>query len=839
MAMSSPVFSKPRSRIIAPAFGLTGKVQMVGVGLMLTLVLCALFAPVLAPYDPRAEVCAAFAPPNAAHWLGCDDFGQDLFSQLVFGARTSLFVGLTVALLAVGVATFLAVLSGLSAGEEKGSWIDRLLMRLVDVALALPFLPLVIVLGVYFGASIGTQIVVIALVMWAQPLREMRAQILSIKAATFVEASRTMGASGRFVSLRHILPELTPLIVPQFVRVAHQAILVEAALGFLGLGDPLSTSWGTMLFHANGRAAFLTGAWVYWILPPGLAIATVILALAFIGYGFDGALSARGPLKAAKRRGGGHRTPSHGENGALLAIDGLEIVYPMEGGDLVAIKDASLSIRRGELVGLVGASGSGKSTLALAIPGLLRASVDIRSGSILFDGAELLALPGSRMRDIRRAKIALIPQNAMNALNPVLTIGEQVMERLSAKVLSRAARLSLAKEWMEKVGLSPAHLSCYPHVLSGGMRQRAVIAIALCSEPELLIADEPTSGLDMLVQQDLMALLLGLRDDMGLTMLLISHNVRLVARHCDRVVMMEHGEMAEVGAGLAHLPYKALVEAMPAIDEPRRWPRPQKGPEVVAKAPFLVCSHLSKHFPASVPALWGKRQGDRVNVNVLQDVSFTLDAGDAVGVVGGSGEGKTTLARLLVGMLRPDAGSVRLGSKSWDDMSPMDMRLMRQRVHMVFQDPYQSLNNRLRIADLVAEPLQIAQGGAWQDHRVRICEALEMVRLPTDPGFLSRHPVCLSGGQRQRVALARAIILRPSLIIADEPTSMLDPAIRMEVMDVMAALRAEFGMAFLFISHDVALARHFCDRLLELRDGHLDDDLSSDAFADHLYHRDI
>ncbi len=334
-----------------------------------------------------------------------------------------------------------------------------------------------------------------------------------------------------------------------------------------------------------------------------------------------------------------------------------------------------------------------------------------------------------------------------------------------------------------------------------------------------------------------MALLLGLRAEMGLTMLLISHNVRLVARHCDRVVMMEQGEMIEVGADPSHLPFKALFEAMPAIDEPRRWPSPKEESGVGAKAPLLACIHLAKEFPVAAPALWGARQGDKVKV--LQDVSFTLHTGDAVGLIGGSGEGKTTLARLLVGMLRPDSGSVRLDDKSWDDMSPMEARFMRQRVHMVFQDPYQSLNNRLRIADLVVEPLQIARGGAWQDHRTRICEALEMVRLPTDPGFLSRHPVRLSGGQRQRVALARAIILRPSLIIADEPTSMLDPAIRMEVMDVMAALRAEFGMAFLFISHDVALARHFCDRLLVLRDGRLVGDIYSDRLARDYHHRDI
>ena len=281
-------------RFLAPAATATGKVQWLGLAMLATMIVLAVFAPVFTPFSPREAVCKPFQWPDSIHWLGCDDAGHDIWSQLLYGARVSLFVGLSVALVSTFAATIVAIVAGF-----YGGWIDRVVMRGVDVVLSLPFLPLVIVLGVFFGASIQTQVIVITLVMWANPVRELRAQILSIRASGFVEASLSMGAGAWFVGIRHIVPELAPLIVPQFVRIAHAAILVETSLSFLGLGDPLQDSWGSILFHANARAAFLTGSWVYWILPPGIAVSLAVLSLAFIGFGYDALAGAAHPRARA------------------------------------------------------------------------------------------------------------------------------------------------------------------------------------------------------------------------------------------------------------------------------------------------------------------------------------------------------------------------------------------------------------------------------------------------------------------------------------------------------------------------------------------------------------
>ncbi|MCW5722027.1 MAG: ABC transporter permease, partial [Devosia sp.] len=254
--MSSSSYTNTR-RVIAPLATATGKVQWLGIVLLGAIIVLAILAPLFAGYPPRALSCKPFEAPSAAHILGCDDAGYDLWSQLLYGARVSLIVGLSVALISTAIATMVAILVG-----YHGGWVDRLVMRFIDVVQAMPFMPLVIVLGVYFGASIQTQVTVIALVMWASPVRELRAQILSIRSAGYVEASIAMGAGGWFVGLKHLLPEIAPLIVPQFVRIALAAIMVETSLSFLGLGDPLQNSWGSILFHANARAAFLTGPWV-------------------------------------------------------------------------------------------------------------------------------------------------------------------------------------------------------------------------------------------------------------------------------------------------------------------------------------------------------------------------------------------------------------------------------------------------------------------------------------------------------------------------------------------------------------------------------------------------
>lgn len=812
-------------RFIAPFATATGKVQWLGLAMLATIIVLAVFAPVFSGYGPRTVSCAPFERPGPAHWLGCDDAGRDIWSQLLFGARISLAVGLSVALVSTLVATVVAIVVGF-----YGGWVDRVVMRFIDVVLALPFLPLVIVLGVYFGASIQTQVTVIALVMWANPVRELRAQILAIRSAGFVEASLSMGAGGWFVGSRHILPELAPLIVPQFVRIAHAAIMVETSLSFLGLGDPLQNSWGSILFHANARAAFLTGAWVYWIMPPGIAVSLTVLSLAFIGFGYDAALAPR--LKARRQKRAEHPVDAAPAPGAALTARGLRVVYDTEFGTNPAVRGVDITLRKGELLGLVGQSGSGKTTAALAVLRLLRAPGRVTHGAVWLGEDDLLAMGDEPVRALRGRRIALIPQSAMNALNPVLSIGAQLEEALErGAALTGAQKKARVAQWLEKVGLRPAHARSFPHELSGGMRQRAVIAIALCNTPDVVIADEPTTGLDVLVQEEIMALLLSLRQSLDLSILFVTHNLPLIARHADRLAVMYRGELVDEGtparlrAHAGHDHTRALFDSLPEIEGRKRW-QAADAAGLDAQAPIIALRDVSKTFyPNGFLGLgWGRAH------RALDGVSFVLRPGEKLGLVGGSGAGKSTIARLVMGMIAPDTGEVLYRGRP---LSALGRKAMAEAVHMVFQDPYQSLRNGMSIREIVAEPLRIRgeRDEAAIDARVRA--ALEATRLPSDGHFLSRRPVQISGGQRQRVAFARAVVTRPSVIVADEPTSMLDQSVRMEIMDLMEDLRLRFGTAFLFITHDIALARHFCDRLLVLSHGRIVEQGEADAVVHH------
>lgn len=798
---------------IAPISTATGKVQWLGIAMLAIIALLAILAPIFAGYGPREIACAPFEKPNPAHWLGCDDAGYDIWAQLLFGARVSLAVGLSVALVSTIVATSVAILVGF-----YGGWVDRLIMRFVDVVLALPFLPLVIVLGVYFGASIQTQVTVIALVMWANPVRELRAQILAIRSAGFVEASIAMGAGGWFVGLKHILPELAPLVVPQFVRIAHAAIMVETSLSFLGLGDPLQNSWGSILFHANARAAFLTGSWVYWILPPGVAVSLTVLALAFIGFGYDASLAPRIKAKKAtlpKRPEGAAPQPN-----AALTARGLRVVYDTEFGSSEAVKGVDITLNKGELIGLVGESGSGKTTASLAILKLLRQPARVTEGAVWIGEDDVLAMSPETVRALRGRRFALIPQSAMNALNPVLSIGVQLEEALDrGEPLDGARKQALVAEWLEKVGLKPAHAKSFPHELSGGMRQRAVIAIALCNTPEVVIADEPTTGLDVLVQEDIMALLLSLRQSLNLSILFVTHNLPLIARHADRLMVMYKGELVEEGlpadlkAHATHAHTRALFDNLPEIDDEKLWSAATPGDA----ATVIELRNVSKTFYANgfLGLGWGTAH------HALKHVSLVLRPGEKLGLVGGSGAGKSTLARLVMGMVAPDGGEVLYNGKPLAALGRNGRKIMASAVHMVFQDPYQSLRNGMPIREIVAEPLRIHGERDEVVIDAKVKKALEATRLPSDGHFLSRRPVQLSGGQRQRVAFARAVVTEPKVIIADEPTSMLDQSVRMEIMELMEDLRIRFGTAFLFITHDIALARHFCDRLVVLNHGEI------------------
>jgi peptide/nickel transport system permease protein len=538
--------------------------RVIGLGILVVLALVAAAAPLLAPYDPAERAGRPFSAPSAAHLLGTNDVGHDLLSELVYGARVSLLVGVTAAL----VATVVGAAVGVTAGYARGR-LDPVLMRGVDVVLALPALPLTIVVGVFAGPGIGTQILVIAAVMWAGVARELRAQVLSLRERDHIQALRAMGAGPWHVARRHLLPAVAPLVVPQFVLATKTAILLEASLAFLGLGDITAKSWGTMLSLAHARSAFLTDAWIWWVLPPGLAIALTVLAFALLGHAFEErarpALRARG---AAPRPPAALRLVAHA-GGPPLAVDDLRVTYA--GAAVPAVDGVDLEVAAGELVGLVGESGSGKSTLAAAAVGMLPPGA-LTSGAVRVEGRDLATLSAEQLRGMRGNRIALIPQEAMSALNPVHTIEDQLVEavRVHRRVGRDAAR-ERAAELLELVGIDPRRGRDHPHRFSGGMRQRVVIAMALANDPAVVVADEPTTGLDAIVQAEVLDLLDGLRRRLGLALLVVTHDLPMIERIADRIAVMRAGRLVEVGpagrvVSAPEHPYtRLLVESAPRL----------------------------------------------------------------------------------------------------------------------------------------------------------------------------------------------------------------------------------------------------------------------------------
>lgn len=545
------------------------RLALAGAVILAVLLLCALAAPWLAPYDPAQRVARPFARPSGQHWLGADDVGHDLLSMLIHGARISLFVGVVAAIIATAVGTLVGVVAGYSRGA-----VDTVLMRIVDVVLSLPVLPLTIVIGIFAGPGLKTQVLVISAVLWAGMARELRAQVLTLRERDHIQAERAMGAGGLYVLRRHIAPAVVPLVVPQFVLTIKTAILLEASLAFLGLGDISAASWGAMLSMAHSRNAFLTDAWLWWVLPPGIAIAITVLAFALLGNAIEEryrpVLTSRRSRRSRRSRSAEEATTAVVEQGrAPLVIDGLTVRY---GDDGRGATDVSLEIAAGELVALVGESGSGKSTVAAAVVGLLPAAAQITAGRVLVAGRDVAKMTPTQLRRTRGNHVALIPQEALSALNPVRTAGAQLDEAVLAhRRCGRAEARARTVELLEQVGMDAGHAAAYPHQLSGGMRQRIVIAMALANDPDVLIADEPTSGLDVLREAEVLALLDELRVRHCLALLLVTHNLPVIERIANRIAVMRDGELVEVGtaaqitAAPRHPYTRRLVESAPRL----------------------------------------------------------------------------------------------------------------------------------------------------------------------------------------------------------------------------------------------------------------------------------
>jgi microcin C transport system ATP-binding protein len=496
----------------------------------------------------------------------------------------------------------------------------------------------------------------------------------------------------------------------------------------------------------------------------------------------------------------------------LIEIRDLAVEF-VSGKDVQrVVEGVSFDIRKGETLALVGESGSGKSVTAHSILRLLPYPLARHpAGSIRYGNQDLLALPESKLRGIRGNRIAMIFQEPMTSLNPLHTVSKQIKEVLALhKGLTGAAADARTLELLELVGISEPQkrLRAYPHELSGGQRQRVMIAMALANEPELLIADEPTTALDVTVQSKILDLLKDLQARLGMSLLLISHDLNLVRRIAHRVCVMQHGRVVEQAscAQLFHSPQHPYTRELLAAE-------PSGSPVAnAAGEPLLEVQDLRVWFAIKKGLL--RRTVD--HVKAVDGIDFSLRRGQTLGIVGESGSGKSTLGLAILRLLASQ-GSIRFQGQELQGLSQKDVRPLRRQMQVVFQDPYGSLSPRMSVGQIVGEGLRIHGIGSETEQEQAIIDALDEVGL--DPQTRHRYPHEFSGGQRQRIAIARALVLKPALILLDEPTSALDRTVQRQIVELLRSLQAKYNLTYLFISHDLAVVRALSHQLMVIRQG--------------------
>ncbi|NEE00512.1 ABC transporter ATP-binding protein [Phytoactinopolyspora halotolerans] len=512
-------------------------------------------------------------------------------------------------------------------------------------------------------------------------------------------------------------------------------------------------------------------------------------------------------------------TPSGlgGSEPAVLSFQDLEVQFATDLGEVRAVNGISMEVHPGEVLAVVGESGSGKSVTSMTALGLLPKNARI-GGVVRVTEKDVRQLDARRLRQMRGKDVAMVFQEPQTALNPVLTIGDQLVEALQLHGVAYGnAAKRRAADLLAAVGIpEPARrLKQYPHELSGGQRQRVVIAMALSCDPKVIIADEPTTALDVTVQADILDLLRSLKEKLNTGILLITHNMGVVADMADRVAVMYQGDVVEVGSAEQVLVYpqheytRRLLDAVPRLGAGRA----QLG--IAAEAPPIITDE--------VPALEVKnavveyhRLG-KPSFRAAEDVSFTVHQGEIVGLVGESGSGKSTMAKCALGILPPTSGTVAVYGEDFNRLKRKDRKALQKRIGVVFQDPAASLNPRVPVGDIIAEPMVIHKVGTKTERQRRVYELLEAVELPR--AAFNRFPHELSGGQRQRVSIARALSLDPELLVADEPTSALDVSVQASVLKMFMTLQAEFRFACLFVSHDLAVIDMLAHHVVVMENG--------------------
>ncbi|MEV6930104.1 dipeptide ABC transporter ATP-binding protein [Dactylosporangium sp. NPDC051485] len=768
-----------------------------GAGIVALLFVLAFAGPALTHWSyTDIDYTALRAAPSAAHWWGTNGIGQDVFAQTVRGLQKSLLIGLAVAV----VATALAAVVGAVAGYA-GGWTERGLVLVVDLLLVFPSFLVIAVVSPRLRAGGWVAFVgLLAVFGWMISARVVRSLTISLKELPFVRAARLMGVSAPRIIVRHVLPSTASFLIIDATLAVGAAVMTETALSYFGFGvQPPDVSLGTLI--AAGTASAVTFPWMFFF-PAGLLV-VFVLAVNLVGDGLRDAVDPRsGPARARRPEPVPAGAPP---DGAVLTVRGLRVRF---GDGPPAVDGIDLTVHRGQVLGIVGESGSGKSVTVLAALGLLPAGAAV-TGSVVLGGTEVLGADPPTLRRLRGNVAAIVFQDSLSALTPVYRVGDQLAEAVLAhRGVSRAEARRRAVELLRLVGIPSPQLRAraFPDELSGGMRQRVMIAMAIANDPDLILADEPTTALDVTVQAQILQVLHDVRAATGAALVFVSHDLGVMAGIADRVAVMRGGRIVEE-AEVRQLyreprePYtRELLAAQPRLDAPRTPRATPPGP------PVLRVTGLRRTFPVYRGRVLRRRTGA---IHAVDGVDLTVHAGRTHALVGESGSGKSTTLLEILGLQPPEGGSIELfGREVAGRLSGADRARLRRRMQLVFQDPFASLDPRLPVGDVIAEPM-LAQGYPPARARARVDEVLRLVGL--DPALARRFPHEFSGGQRQRIAIARAIGVEPDLLVLDEPVSSLDVTVQAAVLDLLAGLQERLGLAYLVVTHDLAVVARIAD----------------------------
>ena len=821
-----------------------------------------------------------FSLSTGYHVLGTDGTGNDVLWQALKSIRTAWVIGsLTTAAMLPP-----ALILGIASGYFKG-WIDDAIQYLYTMLTSIPGVLLiaacVLMMQVFIDTHatsfptaaqradirLFTLCMILGLTGWSGLCRLLRAESLKLRELEYVQAAKAFGISNWRIMFRHLLPNVMHIVLITVVLEFSSLVLYEAVLSYLGIGvDPSMNSFGSMI--EKSRLEMSRDPMIWWSL---VAAFVFMLALVLSANLFsDGVRDAFDPksrlfrprrfgkvlTKVSSQTNTAEPSASDADGSVLLTLTDLEVGIDVDDGIRYAVRALALTVKRGETFALVGESGSGKSVTAFALMRLLPDALKVTDGQIFLEGEDLNQLPESRMRSVRGARIGMIFQEPGTSLNPVMRIGDQIIEPIErhTPLRGKAAR-ARAIQWLDRVGIpeAAARLSDYPFQFSGGQKQRIMIAIALAAEPTLLVADEPTTALDVTVQAQVLDLIGQIQQELGMAVLLITHDLAVVRGVADTVALMRNGQMVETASAddffkTPKHPYaRELFDAIPTFSKRGR------------PLSRLVSSSECQAARESQPTDWSHRQEvvlvvDDLHVqypvragllrrtigwtNIVEGVSFHLHRGETLAVVGGSGCGKTTIAKALLRLTDPSAcveGRVLLRGESVLKAKRSKLATLRQKMQIVFQDPYASLNPRMRVNEILTEGLEALRADLSTAHqRERIDYLLKRVGLPEDAGF--RFPHEFSGGQRQRIAIARALAVEPQVLVLDEPTSALDVSVQAQILDLLKELQVETGMAYVFITHNFGVVEYIADRVAVMDAGHLVEVGSAEEVLHHAKH---